>query len=166
MQNLSFNDIINADFKLLESNPIIKNPLNSFVVADPSVLTPDVSHDGKWHLFCHTFFGVYRYVSDDGLNFKKAGKIVSRAMRPNINRIDGRYYLFYEHTKPVILNALASIGFKWKSEIFVTESDDLVTWTKPVPVIQQTRPYESEERGQAISNPFLTKNDDKYRMYS
>ncbi len=165
MQNLSFNDIINADFKLLESNPIIKNPLNSFVVADPSVLTPDVSHDGKWHLFCHTFFGVYRYVSDDGLNFKKAGKIVSRAMRPNINRIDGRYYLFYEHTKPVILNALASIGFKWKSEIFVTESDDLVTWTKPVPVIQQTRPYESDERGQAISNPFLTKNDDKYRMY-
>ena len=37
MKNLSFNDILNAEFKLFESNPIIHNPINSFVIADPSV---------------------------------------------------------------------------------------------------------------------------------
>ena len=68
MQNLTFEQFNNAEFKLFEGNPILKNPLNSFVIADPSLLTPDISHDGKWHLFCHTFFGVYRYESEDGIS--------------------------------------------------------------------------------------------------
>ena len=92
MNNLTFEQFNNADFKLFEDTPIIKYPLNCFVFADPSVLTPDVSHDGKWHLFCHTFFGVYRYESIDGISFKNTGKTVTRAMRPNINNIDGTYY--------------------------------------------------------------------------
>ena len=95
MFNITFEEFNNIEFGLYKGNPIIKNPLNSFVIADPSVITPDVSHDKKWHLFCHTFFGVYRYVSDDGITFEKAEKIVSRAMRPNINRIGGKYYLFF-----------------------------------------------------------------------
>ena len=114
MKELCFNDILNADFKLYEGNPVIRNPLNSFVVADPSVLTPETSHDGKWHLFCHTFFGVHRYESSDGINWKHMNKIVRRAMRPDINLIDGRYYLFYERTRPVIFNLLSLVGAKWK----------------------------------------------------
>lgn len=165
MHNLSFKDINNANFRLYENNPVIHNPKSSFVIADPSVLTPDMSHDGKWHLFCHTFFGVYQYDSDDGISFKKAGKIVSRAMRPNINFINGRYYLFYERTKPVLGNALSIVGGKWKSEIYCTESENLKDWTKPHLVIGKTRPFEEDERGQAISNPFLIKTDTGYRLY-
>ena len=100
MKNITFEQFNSAVFKLFDGNPVLKNPLNSFVIADPSVLTPDVSHDGKWHLFCHTFFGVYRYESADGINFKNTGKIVNRAMRPNINYIDGKYYLFLDGLDP------------------------------------------------------------------
>mgnify|MGYP003296734419 CR=1 FL=1 len=92
MKNISFNEFLNLNFKLFEGNPVLKNPLNSFVIADPSVLTPDVAHDGKFHLFCHTFFGVYHYVSNNGIDFKRHSKIVSNAMRPNVNYIDGKYY--------------------------------------------------------------------------
>ncbi len=165
MNNLTFNDINNANFTLYEGNPIIRNPINSFVVADPSVLTPDISHDKKWHLFCHTFIGVYQYDSDDGVSFKKVGRIVSRAMRPNINYINGTYYLFYERTKPLIGQALTLVGGKWKSEIYCTTSNDLKEWTKPTPVITKTRPFEQDEHGQAISNPFLIKIDKTYRLY-
>ena len=165
MEKLCFEDILNADFKLYNANPIIRNPWSSFVIADPSVLTPDVSHDGKYHLFCHTFFGVYRYESTDGINFKNKGKITNRAMRPNINYIDGKYYLFFERTKPVILNLLSLVGTKWKSEIYCMESTDLNNWSKPYPVITRTRDYEENERGIAISNPFLIKNYDSYRLY-
>ncbi|MBQ7117827.1 MAG: glycosyl hydrolase family 43 [Clostridia bacterium] len=165
MNKLSLSDIVNAEFSLYESNPVLKNPINSFVIADPSVLTPDVSHDGKWHLFCHTFFGVYRYVSEDGISFKKAEKIVSRAMRPNINRIDGRYYLFYERTRPVILNALSLIGVKWQSEIYCTESEDFSHWSEPYPVIKKTCDFEEYKNGYAISNPFLIKTEGGYRLY-
>lgn len=165
MINLTFNDINNADFKLYEGNPIIKNPPSSFVIADPSVITPDKSHDGKWHLFCHTFFGVRHYEGDNGIDFTFKGKIVNRAMRPNINYIDGKYYLFYERTKPVLLNLLALAGLEWKSEIYCTESRDLQSWSEPYPVITQSRYYEKDSHGTALSNPFLIKEDDRYRMY-
>lgn len=165
MKNLTFDNILNAEFSLYENNPVIKNPKSSFVVADPSVLTPDESHDKKWHLFCHTFFGVYHYESLDGISFEKKSKIVNRAMRPDINRIDGRYYLFYERTKPVICNALSILGAKWKSEIYCVESDDLVKWSEPYLVLGKTRPFEEDKNGQALSNPFLIKKENAYRLY-
>ncbi len=165
MNNLTFEQIKNAQFKLYEGNPVIKNPLESFVIADPSVLTPDVSHDGKWHLFCHTFFGVYRYESDNGIDFKNKGKITNRAMRPNINHIDGTYYLFYERTRPVILNLLSLVGAEWKSEIYCVTSKNLIDWSEPFLVIGHTRDYEACKFGIAISNPFLISIDGKYRMY-
>lgn len=165
MINLTFDEFLNADFSLYEKNPVLRNPLSSFVIADPSVITPENSHDGKWHLFCHTFFGIYRYESTDGISFKKCEKITNRAMRPNINYTEGKYYLFYERTKPVILNALSLIGVKWKSEIYCTESKDFSNWSKPNIVISHTRPYEKDEHGQAISNPFLINIDGTYRMY-
>lgn len=165
MNNLTFEQFSNADFKLFKGNPIIKNPLESFVIADPSVLTPDVSHDGKWHLFCHTFFGVYRYESDNGIDFTNKGKIVNRAMRPNINYIDGKYYLFFERTRPVIFNLLSLVGAQWRSEIYCVESTDFKSWSEPYRVIGKTREYEEYNKGYAISNPFLINIDGKYRMY-
>lgn len=165
MENITFEDFNNLQFKLYESNPIIKNPWSSFVIADPSVLTPDVSYDNKFHLFCHTFFGVYMYDSYDGINFKKVKKITNRAMRPNINYIDGIYYLFFERTKPVICNLLSLFGLKWKSEIYCKKSADLKEWSDSFPVITKSRDYHEDNRGSAISNPFLIKINNKYRLY-
>ncbi len=165
MNNLTFDDIVNAQFSLHQNNPVIKNPFWSFIVADPSVITPNISPDGKWHLFCHTFFGIYQYDSYDGFHFKECGRIVNRAMRPNINKIDGRYYLFYERTKSVLGNALTLIGGKWKSEIYCTESDNLNEWSKPHKVLGKTRNFEQDSNGQSLSNPFLIKTDNVHRLY-
>ena len=165
MMNLTFDEFCKAEFTLYENNPVLKNPFNSFVVADPSLLTPDKSHDGKYHLFCHTFYGVYRYDSENGIDFRRVKRILPRAMRPNINYINGKYYLFYERTQTLLKNALSVVGGKWKSEIFVTESDDLENWSKPKLVIGKTRPFEEDEHGQSISNPFLLEKDDGYRLY-
>ena len=92
MNNITFEQFNSAEFSLYENNPVIMNPFPSGVIADPSVLTPDETHDGRWHLFCHTFFGVRHYEGDNGIDFTFKGKIVNRAMRPNINYIDGKYY--------------------------------------------------------------------------
>lgn len=165
MKNLTLNQIINADFRI-NGNPVMKPWGGSFVTADPSLLTPDISHDGKWHIFFHTTFGVYQSESDDGISFGKATKIANRAMRPNINYINGKYYLFYERTRPLIMNALNVINtVKWKSEIYVTESTDLINWSEPKPVIKNTRDFEISDRGTAISNPFLLRENDINRLY-
>lgn len=165
MINITFDEFNKLEFNLYDKNPIIKNPLNSFVIADPSVITPDVSHDNKFHLFCHTFFGVYLYSSDDGISFKKVKKITNNAMRPNINYIDGTYYLFFERTRSPIANLFSLVGLKWKSEIYCTESKDLKNWSMPYPVITKSRDYQEDDRGLAISNPFLLKVNKKFRLY-
>lgn len=166
METLTVKQIVDADFKVSGSSPILKPFHGSFVVADPSMLTPDNCHDGKWHMFFHTTFGVFHAVSDNGVDFAKAQKITNRAMRPNINYIDGRYYLFFERTRPLIANALNVVNaVRWKSEIYVVESDDLVNWTKPKPVITNTREYENSERGMSISNPFLVRENGVNRIY-
>lgn len=165
MNNLTVNQIINADFKI-SSRPILKPFHGSFVVADPSMLTPDNCHDGKWHMFFHTTFGIFHFVSDDGIDFKKVQKVTNRAMRPNINYIDGKYYLFFERTRPLFFNALNVVNaVKWKSEIYVVESTDLLNWSVPRPVITNTRDYENSERGMSISNPFLLQENGINRLY-
>ncbi len=166
MENISISQIINADFKINQNSPILKPFHGSFVVADPSLLTPENSHDGKWHMFFHTTFGIFHFDSSDGINFRKAQKITGRAMRPNINRIDGRYYLFFERTRPLFFNALNVVNaVKWKSEIYVTESSDLFDWTDPKPAVTNTRDFENSERGMSISNPFLLRENGINRLY-
>lgn len=166
MQNLTVKQIIDADFRISSESPILRPFHGSFVVADPSMLTPETSHDGKWHMFFHTTFGVFHSVSDDGIDFKKPQKITNRAMRPNVNYIDGKYYLFYERTRPLFFNALNVVNaVKWKSEIYVVESTDLIKWSEPKPVITNTREYEDSERGMSISNPFLLRENSVNRIY-
>lgn len=165
MKNLSTEQILNADFKIC-GKPLMKPWGGSWVVADPSLLTPETSHDGKWHMFFHTTFGVYHTESDDGLDFAKPVKITNRAMRPNINLIDGRFYLFFERTRPLIMNALNVVNIaKWNSEIAVVESTDLKSWTSPKPVIRNTREYERSDRGTSISNPYLLQENGVNRLY-
>lgn len=166
MEKLTVNQIINADFKVNKSSPVLKPFNGSFVVADPSMLTPDNSHDGKWHMFCHTTFGVHHFISGDGVDFKRVSKVVNRAMRPNINYIGGKYYLFYERTRPLIMNGLNVINaVKWKSEIYVVESEDLLKWSEPKPVLTDAKGFENSDRGSSISNPFLLRENGINRLY-
>lgn len=166
MKNLTVNQIINADFEISQNNPILRPRGASFVVADPSLLTPDISHDGRWHMFFHTTFGICHAESVDGIRFGKPRKITGRAMRPNINCIDGKYYLFFERTRPLFFNALNVVNIaKWESEICVIKSSDLISWSKPEAVITNTREYEKSDRGTEISNPFLVMEEGFNRLY-
>ncbi|MBR3766627.1 MAG: glycosyl hydrolase family 43 [Clostridia bacterium] len=166
MKNLTTNQILQAEFKVNVQSPVIKPFDGSFIAADPSVLTPIDCHDNKWHMFFHTNLGVYQFISEDGIHFKKMQKVVNRAMRPNINKIDNTYYLFYERTRSLPANALNVVNaVKWKSEIYVTVSTDLINWSEPKLVIGNTRDFEKSSRGTAISNPFLLQEDEVNRLY-
>ena len=166
MKNITTQQLLDAEFRISEESPIIKPFDGSFIVADPSLLTPESSHDNKWHMFFHTNLGVYHASSDDGINFGKKKKILKRAMRPNINYIDGTYYLFYERTRSLPANALNVVNIlKWKSEIYVTESCDLINWSHPELVLANTKDFEKSERGTALSNPFLLQEKNFNRLY-
>lgn len=166
MENLTLNEILNLDFSLREE-PILRPFDKSFVVADPSLLVPENAIDKKWHMFFHTHFGVYHFISEDGINFSKVAKLVKCAMRPNINYINGTYYLFFEKTRPLIFNLLNFLHLaKWESSIYLITSKDLINWSEEKEVIKQSKDYEKiEKNGYSISNPYLIEKDGKFRLY-
>lgn len=94
MLDLTFEQLNNAKFELYEGNPVIRRFGVSPMIADPSVLTPDLTPDGKWRLYAHALWGVYEYLSDDGITFERGRKIVPRAMRPDMKKVGDVYYLF------------------------------------------------------------------------
>lgn len=161
----NFEEIANGEFCLYENNPVIKAFGITPIVADPSVITPAESHDGRWHLFCHALLGIYSYVSDDGIAWEREKRIVPCAMRPDCNYIDGTYYLYYEQTESLAKKALSFLGGKWRSKICLITSTDLKNWSEPRTIIDNTRDYMSGERGVSISNPFLAGENGKYRLY-
>lgn len=165
MLDLTVNDIKNLTFTVRKT-PVLSPFNGSFVVADPSLLTPDETPDKTWRMFFHTTFGVYQFRSSDGVTFEKVQKVVSRAMRPNINRVGETYYLFFERTRPLIFNALNLANLaEWRSNICVCTGPDLIHWSKPRPVVTTAHGYEKSPRGSSISNPFLLEIDGKYRLY-
>ena len=165
MLDLTTNDIKNLTFTVRET-PVLSPFNGAFVVADPSLLTPDQTPDNTWRMFFHTTFGVYHFRSPDGVKFEKVQKVVSDAMRPNINKTGDKYYLFYEKTRNLLANALTLVNLaKWRSQIYVRTSSDLVTWSKPRPVVTSANGYEKNSRGSSLSNPFLLETDGKYRLY-
>lgn len=165
MINLTFDEFCKASFTLYENNPNLKHPVCSPVIADPSVLTPDESPDGKWHMLCHCFTGVFHYISNDGVAFSKVGKIVNNAMRADIKVVDGKYYLYYEKTRSPLGKVLSSVGLKWKSSIYSMTSADLISWSEEKQVLAHSRSFEKDRHGVSLSNPFLIKKDGKFRLY-
>ena len=166
LEELNVEQVTNAEFSVDERSPVIKPFGGALAAADPSLLTPDLTPDGRWRLFCHTQLGVYMLASDDGVKFDRPVKAASRGMRPDINLIDGKYYLFYERTRALVMNALTLVNLaKWRSEIAVKTSDDLVNWSKSETVIGFSQEIEKNERGVSISNPFLLRENGKNRLY-
>lgn len=165
MQSLSLSQLKSASFEIRPA-PVLRPFGGSFVVADPSLLLPEETPDGKWRLFFHTTFGVWEAVSDDGVAFTKGKKLLPRAMRPNINCIDGLYVLFFERTRPLFFNALNLVGAAgWKSEIYAIESNDLISWSEPKPVLSHTMPFEESKQGVSLSNPFFLRVGSVNRLY-
>ena len=134
MLDLSFDALVSAKFRVTADSPVIRHPLGP-VIADPSLLTPDLSPDGRWHLFAHSLAGVRRYVSDDGFSFSGGRVLFRRAMRPDIKRVGGEYILTFERVQPLLPRGLTLLGGRWKSEIWVSRSPDLVTFSEPRPLL-------------------------------
>lgn len=164
--DLTFKELEEAKFELYAGNPVIRSGFFDPVIADPSVVTPDESHDGKWYLLAHSLVGVRVFSSDDGISFDKGKRVISRAMRADVKKIDGVYHIFYERLKPLLTRAKGLIGGKWESDIYAVTSKDLTHFSKPAPVLTVDKTYErTEKKGHSLSNPFLLGEEGGYRLY-
>lgn len=148
------------------ANPIIEAPFPSSIIADPTFLPPAESPDGSWHLFAHSLMGIHHFISHDGISFRRLpGLVRSSAMRPFVLRDDGRYYLYYERPRKYGI-WLSTLPLKWKSHLECMVSDDLLTWSDPLPVLYPTLEWHSDARyGSSVSNPCVVRHGTRYLLY-
>ncbi len=135
-------------------NPLIDPQPPNWLVADPTVLTPDKTPDGKWHQFANGVGYIMHFTSDDGLAWTQLGGKLFRGFRAFVFPENGEFYLFYElHAKTY-----------HRSGVVVRRSADLQTWTEPQPLLE-ARSGGDGFLPRFLGNPCLIKTAGGYRLY-
>ncbi|MDD5747742.1 MAG: glycosyl hydrolase family 43 [Actinomycetota bacterium] len=117
------NDVKGALFgKFIDhpGNPLLSAPFPGFLLADPTILLPGESPDGFWHLFANTLTGIHHFAGEDGIHWRRIGKLFP-GIRPFIFKEKENYYLFYEQSLVPVIN----------SRIVMRSTKDLKKWSKP-----------------------------------
>lgn len=131
-------------------NPLVAPRWWSWIVGDPSVLTPEESGNGFW-MFANNVTGIYTYRSNDGFKWTMVNRVDWNGNRPWILKTDKSYFLFYQRFSRLFQ----------KSHLVVRQSENLNTWSKPVPVLRPDLDWE----GLNISNACVILLNNKYRLY-
>jgi hypothetical protein len=137
------------------ANPLIHPPSGEELLGDPTVLSPDETPDGRWHMFANSLAGIHHYASDDGITWDRLqlGVVTGSVMRPHVFVEDGRYHLLYEH--------FADFS---NSVIERRSSDDLEDWSDAVVVIEPELEWETTPQA-TVGNPYLAVVGGEYRLY-
>ncbi|EMN00690.1 glycosyl hydrolase, family 43 domain protein [Leptospira noguchii str. 1993005606] len=153
-------------WKLYPKNPVLESPPFTPLIADPSLLLDTESPDGKFHLFCHTLFGIHRYESEDGFRWDSGRLLFRHTMRPFIYKENNIFYLLYERYTPFQIVLSWFTFWKWDSHIEIRTSKDLKNWSSAKKILEPSLDWHINARyGKSIGNPCLVKIEDKYRLY-
>lgn len=137
-------------------NPVLAPP-GEAIVGDPSLLAPEVSPDGRWHLFAWLFTGIVHYASSDGIAWTEVDRpFPIGSVRPYVFEEKGVYHLLFERFSQIVPPQV--------SAILTSESTDLVTWSEPVTILEPTLDWEKETQS-TVGNPFVVARDGEYWLY-
>ncbi len=158
-------DNLPTKWKEYSHNPIIYPPFPSPVIADPTFLPPEQTHDGTWHLFAHVplwgcaISSIVHFISHDGIEWSRIKKIVSRSgLRPYVFRFEEMYYIVYER--------LINYFPQYHSRIELVSSKDLINWSNPKTILEPYLPWHKEgTKLGSISNPCIIQHKGSFRLY-
>ena len=119
-------------------NPLVRPRWWSWIVGDPSLLSPDQTPDGSWRMFCNNVQGIYHYRSDDGLRWRFVQRIDANGFRAWVLPWQGRFHLYYQRFHRL-----------WQASTIVhRSSDDLLQWSERSEALRPELDWE----GQNVSN--------------
>jgi len=134
-------------------NPLIEPPRPEPMIADPTVLDPARTCDGRWHLYTNSVAFIRHYTSEDGVHWSKIDGRCFQGIRPFLFEENGTYYLLYERHLSL-----------WRSGIALRQSTDLHTWDKPRMLIIASRRTDGGFM-RFLGNPCMIRIGDTYRLY-
>ncbi len=141
------------NWKDYPANPLINPPFPGILLGDPSVVPPDESPDGAWHLFANTILAIHHYTSRDGINWRRIRRVFP-GMRAYVYREGETYFLLCEEFQIPM----------FKSHIVIRTSKDLSIWSEKKIILKAETPWE-KRLGHTCGNPCLIKNGDMYFLY-
>jgi len=114
-------------------NPILSPRFPGLMIADPTVLMPEETPDGRWHLFANSMPPrLHHFASEDGIRWCELGTLCPGAMRPFVRRVEGEYVLLYEQVRwPAPL----------RSRILLRRSTDLGRWGPAAEMVRPSLPW-------------------------
>ncbi len=137
-------------------DPVLAPP-GEPIVGDPTVLAPEASPDGRWHLFAWMFAGIVHYASTDGIAWTEVDRPFKiGAVRPYLFKEGGVYHLLFEKFSQVVAPQISAIQ--------ISESTDLATWSDPVTILEPSLDWEKETQT-TVGNPFVVARDGQYWLY-
>lgn len=135
-------------------NPLILPRFPDWMIADPTVLPPSQTPDGRWHLFANAIIkGIQHFVSDDGVEWERIGTGLFLGIRPYVVLENGLYHLFYEMA-----------DFPRGSVIARRTSADLTHFSGPEIVARPEFEWEGK-RLRTNGNPCLVRHGGRYALY-
>ena len=78
---MTVDEFTRLTWRVTHDAPVLRPPLGTPLIADPTFLPPDETPDGRWHLFAHSIFGVHHFTSEDGVRWSRSRLVVRHAMR-------------------------------------------------------------------------------------
>ena len=134
------------------ANPLLEPPRPEWLLGDPTVLAPEESPDGRWHMLANTLRGIHHFVSGDGVRWGLLRQKIFPGMRVFFVRGE-RFAVVYEHFfKP------------WRTAVALRRSEDLESWSEPTILLQSELPWEGRWM-RNCSCPCAVKTDTGYRLY-
>jgi hypothetical protein len=137
-------------------NPLISPTPPGLFIADPTVLLPEETPDGKWHLFANSIPPrIHEFVSSDGVSWSRIRTFARGGMRAYVRHFEGCFHLFYEQIRwPVPL----------RSRIVHCTSVDLKTWSKPAEVIRPHLSWHGRFH-RTVGNPCVVRWGNEWLLY-
>lgn len=176
------------------TNPLINPEPPEVIISDPTVLTPDQTPDGKFHLMAlavtwkshklpiiddyfvnvrwlqclFRFKDVYlnHYISDDGIVWKIFARNFADGFYPQLIFHEDQYYLFYEVSKFFDIGGYIKIPYH--TLIKARTSTDLINWSAPIDILKPNHKYTPWESWCGITTvgcPHVVRHQNKFRLY-
>lgn len=147
-------DLRSASWQEHPDNPLVEPPRPEWMIADPTVLTPAASPDGRWHMFANSVGFIRHLTSSDGIEWEERHGRLWQGIRPYIYVEEGTYYLYYERFRR-----------PWQSGVVVRTSSDLEGWSDPTVLLAAAPGTHDGHLLSYLGNPCLVKHADTYRLY-
>jgi hypothetical protein len=137
-------------------NPLIEPPFDTKVIAEPTIIMPDSSPDGRWHLYAVSLDAYINHMdSADGVRWNLLDRFTP-GWNPFVVKEGDTFYMFHHGHWFV----------KGESAIVCRSSKNLKSWTEDRVVLRPTFDWEKEGGKAVVRNACVVKLPDKtYRLY-